>query len=110
MHIKALGDWNWVSNDRVRLLPRRPEHLVRGLQCSVADNLLRNGSVHRHPDRKALATVRPLTPDPDFEAQLMELMSVGGRIWIRKKRYAKVGRNERCPCGSGLKWKRCHGR
>ena len=23
---------------------------------------------------------------------------------------AKIGRNERCPCGSGLKWKRCHGR
>lgn len=23
--------------------------------------------------------------------------------------YAKVGRNERCPCGSGKKYKRCHG-
>ncbi len=23
--------------------------------------------------------------------------------------YAKIGRNERCPCGSGLKYKRCHG-
>ena len=23
---------------------------------------------------------------------------------------AKVGRNERCPCGSGLKYKHCHGR
>ena len=22
---------------------------------------------------------------------------------------AKIGRNERCPCGSGLKYKRCHG-
>jgi uncharacterized protein YecA (UPF0149 family) len=22
---------------------------------------------------------------------------------------SKVGRNERCPCGSGLKYKRCHG-
>jgi hypothetical protein len=22
----------------------------------------------------------------------------------------KVGRNERCPCGSGLRYKRCHGR
>jgi len=21
----------------------------------------------------------------------------------------KVGRNERCPCGSGIKFKRCHG-
>jgi preprotein translocase subunit SecA len=23
--------------------------------------------------------------------------------------YAKVGRNELCPCGSGKKFKRCHG-
>jgi len=22
---------------------------------------------------------------------------------------AKIGRNERCPCGSGLKYKHCHG-
>ncbi len=25
------------------------------------------------------------------------------------RRVAKVGRNERCPCGSGLKYKHCHG-
>ena len=24
--------------------------------------------------------------------------------------YKKVGRNEPCPCGSGLKYKKCHGR
>ena len=23
--------------------------------------------------------------------------------------HAKIGRNERCPCGSGRKYKRCHG-
>jgi hypothetical protein len=23
--------------------------------------------------------------------------------------HAKIGRNEPCPCGSGLKYKRCHG-
>ena len=26
-----------------------------------------------------------------------------------KKIFGKVGRNERCPCGSGLKYKKCHG-
>ena len=24
--------------------------------------------------------------------------------------FANVGRNEPCPCGSGLKYKKCHGR
>ncbi len=28
----------------------------------------------------------------------------------RSADHAKVGRNEGCPCGSGLKYKRCHGR
>jgi hypothetical protein len=29
---------------------------------------------------------------------------------IRMKRPPKIGRNERCPCGSGKKYKKCHGR
>jgi uncharacterized protein YecA (UPF0149 family) len=24
--------------------------------------------------------------------------------------WGKVGRNDRCPCGSGVKYKHCHGR
>ena len=27
-----------------------------------------------------------------------------------KKAYAKAGRNDPCPCGSGRKFKQCHGR
>ena len=32
-----------------------------------------------------------------------EVMNRGGRV------LAKVGRNDPCPCGSGLKYKKCHG-
>jgi hypothetical protein len=28
----------------------------------------------------------------------------------KRREVIKIGRNEPCPCGSGLKWKRCHGR
>jgi len=27
-----------------------------------------------------------------------------------QKAYAKAGRNDPCPCGSGRKYKHCHGR
>ncbi|MBT4094380.1 MAG: hypothetical protein HOE85_10465, partial [Nitrospinaceae bacterium] len=27
-----------------------------------------------------------------------------------KNRFATAGRNDPCPCGSGEKYKRCHGR
>ena len=29
---------------------------------------------------------------------------------IEKKDFKKVGRNEKCPCGSGKKFKQCHGK
>jgi preprotein translocase subunit SecA len=35
-------------------------------------------------------------------------MTVTGKYGER--RVVKVGRNDPCPCGSGLKYKRCHGR
>lgn len=26
-----------------------------------------------------------------------------------RRRFPKIGNNKPCPCGSGLKWKECHG-
>ncbi|MBM3790745.1 MAG: preprotein translocase subunit SecA [Acidobacteria bacterium] len=34
----------------------------------------------------------------------------GGGGTTRKREVAKVGRNDPCPCGSGKKFKKCHGR
>ena len=31
------------------------------------------------------------------------------KINEEKKDFKKVGRNEKCPCGSGKKFKHCHG-
>jgi preprotein translocase subunit SecA len=28
----------------------------------------------------------------------------------KEKRKTKIGRNDPCPCGSGLKYKKCHGK
>lgn len=32
-----------------------------------------------------------------------------GKAWGMDSEGNPVGRNDPCPCGSGLKWKRCHG-
>ncbi|HZD24136.1 MAG TPA: SEC-C metal-binding domain-containing protein [Acidimicrobiia bacterium] len=37
------------------------------------------------------------------------LLSLAGHSRVPASNQ-NVGRNERCPCGSGLKYKRCHGR
>jgi preprotein translocase subunit SecA len=36
--------------------------------------------------------------------------TVGQRIGLASQAFARVGRNEPCPCGSGSKFKHCHGK
>jgi hypothetical protein len=49
----------------------------------------------------------PVTPPPSAKSQ--PLPRPARRIRIEKK-YPGTGRNERCPCGSGRKYKVCCGR
>ncbi len=50
--------------------------------------------------------LRTLEADLQAREQRLELAS---RLARRDRTIRKVGRNERCPCGSGLKYKHCHG-
>ena len=36
--------------------------------------------------------------------------SSGAAVETMRREQPKVGRNEKCPCGSGKKFKHCHGR
>jgi uncharacterized protein YchJ len=56
----------------------------------------------------------------DARAEILQRKEVHLAEWNRRLRMlrppgssvhaeAKVGRNDRCPCGSGLKYKTCHG-
>ena len=49
----------------------------------------------------------PWQPDPDLD-NLARVLLKPGRVIHASGR--KPGRNEQCPCGSGLKFKRCHGK
>jgi uncharacterized protein YchJ len=45
----------------------------------------------------------------DSPANLQAIKNVG-QLTTKRPKVAKVGRNEKCPCGSGLKYKNCCGR
>ncbi len=47
--------------------------------------------------------------DRDLQARERRLALATRRPPLTDANGGKVGRNERCPCGSGLKYKRCHG-
>jgi preprotein translocase subunit SecA len=75
-----------------RTIPAQTEEQQRQAQRSVLD-LTRN--IHRKKDR-----------------ELAEIQLAGGDGSGPSKtvsKGAKVGRNELCPCGSGKKYKKCHG-
>lgn len=43
--------------------------------------------------------------------EVVEVAPKGGKgKKVRERRKTKIGRNDPCPCGSGLKYKKCHGK
>ncbi|PIQ85133.1 MAG: preprotein translocase subunit SecA [Candidatus Omnitrophica bacterium CG11_big_fil_rev_8_21_14_0_20_45_26] len=66
-----------------------------------------------HPESSGFAA-GPAPPLPQPSAQQPSLLrpSLGGQVPIQKTGQTtqpKVGRNDPCPCGSGKKYKKCHG-
>ena len=61
-----------------------------------------------HPGAAAMAEAQPETGAEEVEGGVEAPPSEPKTPYVREGR--KVGRNEPCPCGSGKKYKQCHGR
>ena len=81
----------------------------------------RHLSAETDADREAIAALDRQRPLPDLDAAVEDLVGAVVELWdlTARQRFAvtprrrdtpKVGRNEPCPCGSGRKFKLCHGR
>jgi uncharacterized protein YecA (UPF0149 family) len=82
---------------REQLARREAEVANRERAVSAAEERQRGISVRLHRWEDELQTM----------AQRFELAAkLAGQ---RREAAPKVGRNERCPCGSDLKYKHCHG-
>ena len=60
-------------------------------------------------DRRAQEERRHKEQQQIFEAASRSAAGSAARIKTIKRESAKVGRNDPCPCGSGKKYKKCHG-
>jgi uncharacterized protein YecA (UPF0149 family) len=47
--------------------------------------------------------------EDELEAREHRAVATSKRLSSASTRRTEIGRNERCPCGSGLKYKHCHG-
>jgi preprotein translocase subunit SecA len=57
-----------------------------------------------------LQTKQPQNLSYSAPSEAGEAEVKGGTVTTQDDPYAKVGRNAQCPCGSGKKYKMCHGR
>jgi preprotein translocase subunit SecA len=104
------------------------EAMIANLREGVTAQLMRVEVVHQPPEDQAQQLpymeahkIDPFTGEDEMayaDATLSPAMSGGNggaqRVIERDPNnpatWGKVGRNEACPCGSGKKYKHCHGR
>jgi len=64
---------------------------------------------HADLDRAVARHVGDSLPPPADPAEALEQARQAAAAQVPKKEEPKVGRNDLCPCGSGKKFKQCHG-
>jgi hypothetical protein len=52
----------------------------------------------------------PWVKDENIEMEIKELELINNPLFAIVPEKKKIGRNEPCPCGSGIKYKFCHGK
>jgi preprotein translocase subunit SecA len=103
------------------------EAMTQNLREAVTAQLMRVEIVQQQPEETtpALPAMQAHKLDPDTGEDELALAEAGALTLARHgitaapaaarnpndpKSWGKVGRNEPCPCGSGKKYKHCHGR
>ena len=89
------------------MLIQRELKTVIGVELDV-DLLSKMESELRRHEEALREQDRRLT-EREQAVMRLELGTLRKRHLAPPTESGKVGRNERCPCGSGLKFKRCHG-
>ncbi|MDY4571872.1 MAG: preprotein translocase subunit SecA [Candidatus Cryptobacteroides sp.] len=88
--------------------------MLESLDKDVLSFLFRASIYLREPDQaqQARAAVQPKTDMSRMNTQRGDLSTNSGKPQTKMPVHAekKVGRNDPCPCGSGLKYKNCHGK
>ena len=83
------------------------QEMMERIQDRVVKYLWRMEIVVEHEQQQAPRPQR--MPPPKPKQQPMFFSSGSAEQQTVKRKEAKVGRNDPCPCGSGKKYKKCHG-
>jgi preprotein translocase subunit SecA len=84
------------------------QEMMERIQDRVVKYLWRMEIVVEHEEQKQAPRAQRMPP-PKPKQQPMFFSSGQQETQTVKRKEAKVGRNDPCPCGSGKKYKKCHG-
>jgi len=84
--------------------------VLRGGEEQCVFYLVGTGDGHLQTARAEVIALAELDADERERARLHAETMGNRRVANVKEAVGKIGRNEKCPCGSGKKFKRCHGR
>jgi len=85
---------------------RVTEAVLRNADVLIGMDVIALGdlAISNHQGKTSMSFRMPSVECIDLAKQQPETIQVGNKV------FRKVGRNEPCPCGSGKKYKRCHGK
>jgi hypothetical protein len=89
---------------RARPAAREPELAFAGAKRAPRNLTFNDPAELLSGSRSALGAASPEEAEP-AEAQ----GGAGAQVQTVRREGGKVGRNDPCPCGSGKKYKKCHG-
>lgn len=96
-----------------------PQQIIQQTATNVAKQQSKDApTVRKHNARSNYNYEHSATTVPTFvtntatapKAQQTEGVTRGTAIRTERREQPKIGRNDVCPCGSGKKYKNCHGR
>jgi len=87
-----------IKHEVIRILARVQVKAEEDVQAVDAQRRQESSLQYRHDEAGPAGEIAPPPPPPPAEPE----------TYVREGR--KVGRNEPCPCGSGNKYKHCHGK
>jgi preprotein translocase subunit SecA len=82
--------------------PPRPEPQARRMPAPASTEPVGADDLFAAPSRRVAPPAAPVGPGP-------ALTSSVGPVGRATAAFPEVGRNDPCPCGSGRKYKKCHG-
>jgi len=98
-----------VKHDTISILSRVRIQSEQDVQKMEAERRKAQALKYKHDEASALGQRPPQAPAPgEAPGEADQAPPQAAEPFVRTGR--KVGRNEPCPCGSGKKYKQCHGK